>query len=442
MESSGGADVLWRRALESFWFYPAVLCVAAVVLAEVLVLVDRGLSPATIDDIGPLSALGASGSRALLGAIATSVLTVAGTTFSITISVLATTTSTYGPRLVRNFMTDRGNQLVLGVFTASFLYALIVLRSVRSEDDDRTAFVPTLAVNGAMVLAMLCVGVLVYFIHHIADSVQVSTLQRRLRDDLDAVVELLAPARPGAGTADANAAAPAALPPVHEEVMATTTGYVQWVDLDDLVDAARRAHGVGETVVRPGDHVLAGEPVLRLHGTSPWEPDPAHDARRAIVLGAERTPHQDLAFAVQQLTEMAVRALSPGTNDPYTAAYAFDALAEGLVRLVEREPPPPGRTDEDGTLRAVVRWPAAEEHLGSVLLAVRTYALASPAALASAARLVERLADADARPGPRARLRAEVRAWRDAMPGSDLLAHDREPVERRLETVLASLRDA
>jgi uncharacterized membrane protein len=442
MGKTGGADVLWRRALESFWFYPAVLCVAAVLLAEALVLVDRRLSAETIQGVGLLSALGASGSRALLGAIATSVLTVAGTTFSITISVLATTTSTYGPRLVRNFMADRGNQLVLGVFTASFLYALIVLRSVRSEDDDGSAFVPSLAVNGAMVLAVLCVGVLVYFIHHIADSVQVSTLQQRLREELDAVVELLAPARPRAGTAGGPATDPAALPPVLDEVSAPTTGYVQWVDLDELVDAARRAHGVGEALVRPGDHVVAGEPVLRLRGTAAWDPDPAHDARRAIVLGSERTPHQDLAFAVQQLTEMAVRALSPGMNDPYTAAYAFDALADGLVRLVERDPPAPGRTDTDGTLRAVVRWPASEEHVGAVLLAVRTYALDSPVALASAARLVERLAHADARPRPRARLRTEALAWREAMTGSTLLPHDRAPVEQRLDAVLAALRDA
>lgn len=440
MENAGGVRVLWRRALESFWFYPAVLCVSAVVLAEGLVLADRALPAETVQGVGFLRALSASGSRALLGAIATSVLTVAGTTFSITISVLATTTSTYGPRLVRNFMTDRGNQLVLGVFTASFLYALIVLRSVRSQDDDGSAFVPTVAVNVAVLLAVLCVGVLVYFIHHIADSVQVSTLQRRLRDELDAVVKLLAPPESRTGAVDAAASLPESLPPVQGERTATATGYVQWIDVDGIVEVARRAGGTAEVLVRPGDHVLVREPCLRLRGTAAWSEGDARAACRGIVLGVERTPHQDLSFAVQQLTEMAVRALSPGMNDPYTAAYAFDTLADGLVRLVERDPPSAGRTDADGVLRAVVRWPQPEELLGAVLLAVRTYALAAPVALAAAVRLVERLAHADARPGTRARLRTEVRAWRDAMEGSELLPHDREPVVRRLDTVLETLR--
>ncbi|MDF9875105.1 DUF2254 domain-containing protein [Cellulosimicrobium cellulans] len=431
--------VVWRRALESFWFYPTVLSVAAVVLAEALVVLDRRVSPVTIDSVAALSALTASGSRALLGAIATSVLTVTGTTFSITISVLATTTSTYGPRLVRNFMTDRGNQLVLGVFTASFLYSLVVLRSVRSETDDGGAFVPTVAVNVAMLLAVLSVGVLVYFIHHIADSVQVSTLQRRLRDELDTVVELLAPATPADGTADPVATGPEQLPPVRDVVASTSTGYVQWVDVHELVDVARRGRGVGEVVVRPGDHVVHGEPLVRLRGQDGWDPGLGDAARRTVVLGDERTPHQDVAFAVQQLTEMAVRALSPGTNDPYTAAYAFDTLGDGLVRLASRSAAPPGRTDADGQLRAVVRWPQVEELVGAVLVAVRTYALTSPVALGSAVRLVERLEDAAERPGTRAYLRVEVAAVREALGRSSLLEHDRASAEHRLDDVVAAL---
>ncbi|MCB7136653.1 DUF2254 domain-containing protein [Cellulosimicrobium marinum] len=434
--------VLWRRAVESFWFFPAVLSLVAVALAEVLVRVERGLAPGAVESVALLSGLGASGSRALLGAIATSVLTVTGTTFSITISVLATTTSSYGPRLVRNFMTDRGNQLVLAVFTASFLYSLVVLRSVRSETDDGAAFVPTIAVNGAMLLAVLCVGVLVYFIHHIADSVQVSTLQRRVRDDLDAVVELLVPDDPPDGTVGPPQTAADRLPPEHGVVRSPSTGYVQWVDVEALVHAAERADGLAEAVVGPGDHVVAGDPVLTLRGPAAWSDDAADQARRTVVVGDERTPHQDLAFAAQQLTEMAVRALSPGTNDPYTAASAFDALGDGLVRLAGRDPARPGAVGGDGELRAVVRWPTAEEVVSEVLVAVRTYALGSPVALRSAVRLVERLERASRRPPVRESLRAEVTVLREAVATSALPEHDRTPVVRRLDVVLAALAPA
>lgn len=184
-----------RTARESFWFLPGVLGVGALVLAELVVTLDRYLDGASY---GPLDALlvrvGASGSRDILGAIGGSMLGVAATSFSITISVLATTSSSYGPRLVRNFMADRGNQLVLGIFGSTFLYSLMVLRSIRSLDSgDGDTFVPDLAVNLAVVLAVLDVAVLVYFIHHIADSVQVSSLVQRVRRDLVSTVDDLCP---------------------------------------------------------------------------------------------------------------------------------------------------------------------------------------------------------------------------------------------------------
>ena len=171
------------RLLQSFWFLPAVLCVLSVILAETLVVVDRRLADV---DLGLLEILitrvGESGSRDLLGAVAGSTLAVASTTFSITIAVLALSSSTYGPRLVRNFMADRGNQFVLGVFVATFLYSLLVLRAIRiPSDGGGDYFVPHLAVNVAVLLAVLSIGVLVYFIHHISDRVQVWTLARQVR---------------------------------------------------------------------------------------------------------------------------------------------------------------------------------------------------------------------------------------------------------------------
>ncbi|MBD8078268.1 DUF2254 family protein [Cellulosimicrobium arenosum] len=431
--------IAWRRALDSFWFYPAVLSTVAVVVAEVLIGVDRALAEDSFEDVTLLSSLSAGGSRALLSAIATSVLTVTGTTFSITISVLATTTSSYGPRLVRNFMSDRGNQLVLGVFTASFLYSLVVLRAVRSETDDGDAFVPTLAVNGAMLLAVLSVAVLVYFIHHIADSVQVSTLQRRLRDDLGAVVELLAPAQAGPADVGPQHTGPQDLPPVRDVVAADRSGYVQRVDVDRLLRLAEASDGLVECVVRSGDHVAVGEPVVRLRAHGTFADDGARGVRAAVTLGDERTPHQDLEYAVQQLTDMAVRALSPGTNDPYTAASAFDALGDGLARLAGRPPVPPGRADAGGTLRVVVPWPQAEELIAQVLVAVRCYAVDAPVALGAALRLVERIARVAEGPTTRSLVRDEVRALHEAVARSSLQERDRLGIERRVDEVLTTL---
>lgn len=157
------------RLAERFWLIPALICLGAAVAAEVLVVVDESMGPLTLPPWveAVLYRVGESGSRDILSAIATSALAVAGTTFSITVAVLALTSSSYGPRLVRNFMADRANQAVLGVFVATFLYSLLVLRSVRAigdpGDPEAEVFIPHLAVNGAVVLAVVNVAVLVFF---------------------------------------------------------------------------------------------------------------------------------------------------------------------------------------------------------------------------------------------------------------------------------------
>lgn len=383
-----------RRATESFWVLPTLLGLGAVVLAEVVLTLDRHVVGET--QVWLLSDLSATGSRSLLTTVGGSMLGVAATSFSITISVLATTSSTYGPRLVRNFMADRGNQLVLAVLTSSFVYCLVVLRAVRSEADGVVDFVPTVAVHVAVLIALLDVAVLVYFIHHIATSVQVTSLQQRIGRELDAVVDLLYPA-PTPDDLTRDLALPA-LPARRETwsvVRADTAGYVQHVGVAALVKRAARAGTVVEVLALPGTHVVAGEPLAR------FDPDAADGTSEdrgfasAFVTGAARTPHQDIEYAVQQLTEMAVRALSPGTNDPYTAIGALDALTPGLTAVCSRPSPAAGHLDDDGRLRVVLRPRPAHELVRPVFAAVRAWGHAYPTVVVAALHLADRLLGAD-----------------------------------------------
>ncbi|WP_418275185.1 DUF2254 domain-containing protein [Isoptericola jiangsuensis] len=418
------------RARESFWFLPTVLGVLALVAAKGVVTLDRALQDAGLTDLPLMDTLSADGGRAVLTAIAGSVLTVAATSFSITISVMATTSSAYGPRLVRNFMADRANQAVLAVFTATFLYALVVLGDVHSEGVGM--FVPTVAVHLAIVLAVLNVAVLVFFIHHIAQSVQVTTLQHRLREELVAAIDAVFPTAWSTDQVDAE--------PVEDGSVVTSrrSGYVQHVNLDALVRRARAAEGRIDLLVAPGCHLVAGEPLARVRGDVDELTDAVHDH---VATGPSRTPYQDVVFAVQDLTEMAVRALSPGTNDPYTAASALDALGEGLVMVVERAPAPRGRTDDGGTVRLVVPWPTAAELVTSVVTAVRTYALGAPVALDAALRLLGRLERSATRPSVREALHHQVLTLHDAVAdGSDVV--DAPDVLARLDALADALATA
>jgi uncharacterized membrane protein len=427
----------------SFWFLPAVLCLLAVVLAEGLVTLDEQLQNRAG---GPLDVLlyrvGASGSRDLLGAIAGSMLGVASTTFSITIAVLALSSSTYGPRLVRNFMADRGNQMVLGIFVSTFLYALLVLRTVRTEDDDGDGFVPHLATNAAVVLAVVAIGVLVYFIHHISDSIQIATLTRRLRDELHGCVDRLYPADIGAGVDDAPSPTPgpAGTPDVLDDVAregvlvrAAHSGYVQSIDEDELFRLATERDLVVVLRIRPGAYVVGEGEVAVL-----WPPGRADDEAGDAVLATlqvtdARTPQQDIEFAAQQLVDMAVRALSPSTNDPYTAINALDDLSSGLAALAARTMPSTYRYDDDGRLRVVAVRVVLTDLLDQVFDAMRLYGLEHPSVLHHTLELGERVRDRSHDLVVHERLRTNVRLLVDAYSRSDPQQHDLDLLRRHAD---------
>ena len=390
------------RVRESFWFLPAALGLLAVVLAEVLVLVDRTLPEVATDRLFFLDALSASGGRSLLSVIGSSMLTVAGTSFSITISVLATTSSTYGPRLVRNFMADRANQFVLATFTSTFLYAIVVMRTVHTEVDDASGFVPVIAVHVAVLLGVLDVGVLVFFIHHIARSVQITSLQGRVMDDLRGVAAFVYPDEPGAGlSTDAARARPAdaarngtagTAGTDGTTVRAAADGYVQAVAWEQLRRSAAGAGLVVDVVAMPGSHVIEGDVLVTTDRPAPSATVKA--LRRSFTLGVARTPHQDVSFALQQLVEIAVRGLASGSNDPYTAVSALDHAAGVLVPLWRRGEAVTALVDDSGAPLVRCSWPAVEELVDSVFDAVDTYAQDQPAVLEAATRLLRRLDEA------------------------------------------------
>lgn len=420
------------RARESFWFLPALLGVLALVLAQSLIYLDRYLDDKAFGAWGfLLYRVGASGSRDILGAIGGSMLAVAATSFSITISVLATASSTYGPRLVRNFMSDRGNQFVLGIFGATFLYSLMVLRSIRSESNDGLSFVPDIAVNGAVLLAVVDVAVLVYFIHHIADSIQVSTLSARVRGELVSVVDSLYPEN----TPD-EAVAAQPLTGRTVDVKADASGFVVGVDEEALLTAACRADCVVEMHVRAGVHVIAGE---RLATVAAAEDGITDKVRDVVVLGDTRTPTQDIEFAVQQLTEMAVRAMSPSTNDPYTARNALAELAVGLVPLSTRPTPPRGLVDGDGTYRVTILRPLVTDLVDQVFDAMRQYGLGNPPAVMAAVELGRRIGVATVHDDIRVTVARQLAALRYAYGKADADPIDVEKCRARIDDATAAI---
>lgn len=313
---------------DSFWLRPSLIVLSAVVLAQFLIDLDQ-------DAIGVpdfvarwLYSGGESGARTLLGAIAGSTISVAGTVFSITIATLTLASTQMGPRLLRNFTRDRGNQITLGVYVGTFAYALIVLRSIRGVDQG--AFIPGMAITGAILLALLCVAMLIYFVNHVTAQINFDNVINLVYQDLRAKLEKV--------TADSHP--PARLPddywknavPVFHE----GGGYLQQLDENLIADWAEKNNVKVLLNMRVGNYVFPG---VHFAMVTPDSADASDALARAIVLGPYPTPSGDLEYAVEQLVDIAMRALSTGVNDPRTATRVLDRLGSILCVLASRRLP-------------------------------------------------------------------------------------------------------
>jgi uncharacterized membrane protein len=314
---------------ETFWLLPAAIVMVGIALALGLVTLDRsGAVPKWLIDSPWLYNGGGTGARTLLGAVASSTIGVAGTVFSITIAALSLAAGQMGPRLLRSFTRDRGNQLTLGVFLGTFSYALMVLRSVRTESEG--AFVPHLSLGVGILLAFVCVGTLVFFVGHMAGRINVETVIELVGAEMRQAVARLTTETEGAPPP------PSAMWDDAVQVRDFRRGYLQEIDPEGLADWADEHNAAVRMLVRPGDYVFPGAPIALIQ---PAVEGADAAIRAATALGRSRVSSSDLEFAVRQLVEVAVRALSPGINDPHTAIGVLDILGASLCDLVPRHLP-------------------------------------------------------------------------------------------------------
>lgn len=323
-----------RYLADAFWVAPALLVVALGALAQAAVHVQAGRPDLGWLPAGLIYGGGETGARALLSAIAASSIGVAGTIFSVTLAALTLASNQLGPRLLRNFTQDRGNQLTLGVFLGTFAFALVALRSTRAGDEP---FVPALAVTIALALAAWCVGMLVYFVHHIASRINVDTVIALVHRDISREIRKL-------GAQDAPSGEPEAFVDDGSPVRAVEGGYLLNVDVESLTAWAARQSVRIQLAPRKGDFIFPGAVVAWVRP----ECDGAEEAvRDALALTAQRQPGDDLSYALQQLSALAARALSPGINDPLTAIAVVERLGAALCELADH-PLPPQSESRDG----------------------------------------------------------------------------------------------
>ena len=349
----------------SYWFVPTVMAFLAILLAGFMITVDTFEGSSWMDRVPWLYAARPSGARGLLSSIGGSMITVAGTVFSVTIAAVVYASGQYGPRLLTNFMKDRGNQVTLGTFIATFLYCLLVLRTVRSADEaNGYSFVPNMALMVAVALALCSIGVLIFFIHHVPSKIHINSVIQEIGARLIREIDHRFPRHIGSGADedgiddvrlpdafrhDASAAAAAE----RRQVLANATGYIETIDNDDLLALATQHDLVLRLQYQPGDFVHKGRTIVEAWPPGRCADNVARDIAEMFSVGEARSTLQDLRFPIDELVEIAARALSPGINDPFTALTCLDWLSAAMSDLADRDLPSNLRVDANNDLRVI-----------------------------------------------------------------------------------------
>jgi uncharacterized membrane protein len=419
----------------NLWLVPAV----EIALAVGLFLGTHALDRAAYNGSLHLPSFVSSGSpdaaRQILTTIAAAVITVVTLVFSITIVTLTLASTQFGPRMLRNFIRDRITQVTLGTYVATFVYAVLVLVSIGPSSHGE--FVPHLSTTTTMGLVLIDVAVLVLFIDHIAKSIQLPQVIASIAGDLSAAIAAetslreIRPRRAGPSPAETMAR-------VREDsgvVRAPRSGYLQVVRIDALIDVASDNGAVIRLLHRPGHFVYEGEPLAEVSPASAAAAV-AKTLGGAHATGPHRTLTQDVSFAVDQLVEIAIRALSPAVNDTFTAIACIDWLGDGLCKFAESWEPDVVHRDATGHVRVIAVTISFRRLSERTYEKIRQAGRGMPAVLIrqldALAKVLERTTSVEQHSVLREQAEMIMRAAEESVPEASDRADVRESYERVL----------
>lgn len=376
---------LWTNLRSSLWFLPGLMIAASIALALILIEIDSRIKTEWLAYYPRLFGLGADGSRGMLTAIASSMLTVATLAFSLTINAITQASGQFTPRIFRNFMRDRANQFVLGYFVSVFVYCLLVLRTIRGGDELK--FVPSVAVLVGLASAVGGVLVLIFFIHHIADSLQITTILKKITDETLKAVEKLFPENLGdaASEEEKHEAWRKDEKQIWTRIPAAEAGYIQNVEIDELLKYAAENQllihlklGIGQFA--SGDATLAEiTPESQTSAKkSDYNEQTIEEIRGFFAVNRHRTIEQDAGFGIRQIVDIALKALSPGINDTTTAINCIDHLGEIAGSLAARQLPARVRS-QNGVPRIIVVAPNFRDYIEEAFDQIRVSGKANTA---------------------------------------------------------------
>jgi uncharacterized membrane protein len=427
----------WDNLQSSLWFVPFLIVGGMIVLAFTFVWVDQNFGTHIVTLLPFFPEAGAAGTREMLSIIGGSVLTLGGVAFSFTIVVFSFASTQYSSRTLRTFMDDNVNQVVLGVILGCFVYCMVVLRSTRLEEN---APVPELSASFALLLALASLSLFIIFIHHVAEAIQAYHIISRLAAQTIDAAQHLFPAHIGADSGSDEDARHFSMSVDAGKVLARRSGYIEMVDGDLLMRVLARhdLHAVLEKSV--GNYVVEGEMIAAVGPPERVTPRVLRDIEYAFVLGKVRTIFQDAQYGILQLSDVAVKALSPAINDPNTAIMSLNALGNVLRRLASARFPGPYRCDAQGVVRVFAFGQTFPMLVAQAFDQIRRHATLDTAVLLKMLDVISEVADNIADEERLEVLREHARAVREACNLNIRHSRDRALFDARYEEVAETLK--
>ncbi len=419
---------------------PSLMVTGCIAFAVVLIETDSIVSDRWLSQWPRLFGVGADGARQILSTLAGSMMTVMGITFSMTLLALVLASSQYTSRILRNFMRSRITQFTLGTFAGIFAYCLIVLRTIRGSGGV-DEFVPSLAVFFAFMMSLGGVGILIYFIHHIASSIQASSIIASVAQETNVSIERLLPEQQDQAP-DEVESHNKGLESLDERnwypVPAAKSGYIQSVNNEALLCMARDSRTIVRMEHGIGAFVVQNTALLSLALTYPPDQNTIDAFNAAYSIGRHRTVEQDPAFGIRQIVDIAIKALSPGVNDTSTAVMCVDYLTSILARLASRQFPHVYNYEGD-VLRVVAIVPSFESLLAEAFDQIRSSAEVNIAILARMLGALDTLGSLTVRRSHIQAIYEQVQWIAEVSDHCIEATHDRARIERRLAEVRETL---
>lgn len=371
----------------SFWFIPGVLILISLFTAFYLPVVSDFKIDAFLTD-HRLGVATASSAMQVVQIIASTTITITSIAFSMTIVALVMASSQFGPRLLKNFMQNKSTQWVLGTFTATFVFCLVVLNQINA--DQEVPYYPATSVFIAVILALICVFLLIFFIHHVATSIRADTVVTHTSNALMRDMRTLQ--KKNSRMARYSSVVDSKQYPYQTQLRSNCSGYIQAIEYKHVIDIACNHKGLLKMHHRAGQFIIPNTPIATLYSTTAIAE--TIDIDEALVTGNERTSLQDPLFAINQLVEMALRALSPSLNDPFTATNCIDGLAEAMGSFTLDTLPHNVFLDNDNNARVLSNEVSFDDLFKSAFLQIRQSCEAHPFVLIHLLKSFELMLDA------------------------------------------------